>query len=240
MARDQEKLLAELVERLQKAYGPKLISVVLFGSAAVGDRTEKFSDLNVLCVLTELGLEELAAGEGVLRWWRELGNPSPLLLSEEEVRTSTDCFPIEFHDIKQRRRILYGSDPVQNLQIDESFYRAQVEYQLRAKLLRLRQKAALVLSDSQLLLDLMADSVSTFCALIRHALRLAGQPAPWAKREIVEQAAASFGLDPAPFLQLLDYRDNRLKPRQVKPRELLKDYLHAIDKVVSAVDKLEK
>ena len=38
-------------------------------------------------------------GEDIFRWWREQGSPSPLLLSENEVATSTDCFPIEFHDI---------------------------------------------------------------------------------------------------------------------------------------------
>ena len=86
------------------------VSVVLYGSAAAGEHNEHFSDINVLCVLTRVTPAELAGSEPIFKWWRALGNPSPLLLSEEELRTSTDCFPIEFHDMQERRRVLFGPD----------------------------------------------------------------------------------------------------------------------------------
>ncbi len=76
-----EKLLSQLVGKLQKAYGERLVSVVLYGSAATGDHHAEFSDINVLCVLSEISPRELAAGEDIFRWWREQGSPSPLLLT---------------------------------------------------------------------------------------------------------------------------------------------------------------
>src|SRR5713226_613276 len=147
-----EDTLNQLVEKLTKALGDRLVSVVLYGSAAAGDHHEGFSDLNVLCVLDQMTTSELAQSEPVFRWWREKGNPSPLLLSEHEVATSTDCFAIEFHDIKAHHRILQGKDVISQLVVDNSFYRAQVEHDLRAKLLRLRQKASGMLSEKDLLL----------------------------------------------------------------------------------------
>ncbi len=235
-----EKLLQQLLERLEKAYGDRLVSVVLYGSAAAGEYTPGFSDLNIFCVLSRIGLEELALAVPIFRWWRDKGNPSPLLMSAEEVRTSTDCFPIEFHDIKERHRILYGENVVAGMEIDESFYRARVEFELRSKLLRLRQKAAGVLHDRDLLLRLLADSVSTFCVLTRHAVRLHGLESPFAKREIVSRAAEVFGMDPAPFLSLLDLRQAKIKPKELEPQRLFEQYLAAIGSVVNAVDKLEK
>src|SRR5699024_2922488 len=101
---------------------------------------------------------EMTDAESVFRWWRDQGSPSPLLLSETELVTSTDCFAIEFHDIKTEHRILHGKDVIATLDVDDSFYRAQVEHDLRAKLLRLRQKAAGMLSHEDLLRRLMADS----------------------------------------------------------------------------------
>src|SRR5579864_8792627 len=98
--------LEELVERLQKVHSGRLISVILYGSAAAGDHHEKFSDLNVLCVLDHVTPEALDDSEPIFTWWRGQGNPSPLLMSKEEVLTSTDCFPIEFHDMAERRRVL--------------------------------------------------------------------------------------------------------------------------------------
>lgn len=231
-------ILDQLVGKLQTALGPELVSVVLYGSAATGDHNEKFSDYNILCVLRQLGTSELRAAEPVFRWWREKGNPAPLLMTEEEVRTSTDCFPIEFHDIREHHRILYGPNLVAALEIDVSFYRAQVEHELRAKLLRLRQKASGVLSDKDVLTRMMADSIATFSVLFRHALLLAGQPGPASRRKIVAAAAEYFALDPAPLTTLLGIREGGARPRDVEPETLLAAYMKQVEKVVAAVDLL--
>lgn len=232
--------LGKLVEKLQSALGPELVSVVLFGSGAVDDRNEKFSDYNVLCVLSRISPEQLRASEAVFHWWRTLGNPSPLLLTRHEVETSTDCFAIEFQDIKEHHRILYGADVVSSLVIDRCFYRAQVEHDLRAKMLRLRQKAAGVLSQKEGLYRLLADSVSTFCVLFRHALILHGVGAPARKRDVIRLTSERFGIDPAPFETLLDLREERKSPHAPEPVSLLAAYMNEIGKVIDAVDILEK
>jgi len=235
-----ESALNQLLEKLTKALGGHLVSVVLYGSAAAGDHHEGFSDLNVLCVLDQVTPSELAQSEPIFRWWREKRNPSPLLLSEHELATSTDCFAIEFHDIKAHYRILQGKDVIANLEVDDSFYRAQVEHDLRAKMLRLRQKASGTLSDKETLRRLLADSVATFCVLFRHALILHGVAAKSRKRDIVEQSRETFGIDPVPFSKLLDLREERVKPRDVEPQGLLDSYLKQISVVIDAVDRLEK
>ena len=232
-----EKVLIELVERLRKAYGERLVSVVLYGSGAGGDYQPRFSDLNILCVLRAISPRELADGEGLFQWWRKQGNPSPLLLTEAEAAASNDCFAIEFVDIQRHRRLLYGKD-VTAPEPDPSIYRAQVEHDLRAKLLRLRQKAAGTYSDPDLLRRLLADSVSTFCVLFRHALALHGVDAPPLKREVIQQARDRFGIDALPFEKLLDLREERIKPREVDPAALLAAYLLGIATVIEAVDRL--
>ncbi len=233
-----DKLLQDLVERLRQAFGPGLESVVLYGSAAAGELHQHFSDLNVLCVLTRITPTELAAAEPIFRWWRDKGNPSPLLLTKAELGTSVDCFPVEFHDIKAQHRLLHGADLVTGLAIDDRYYRAQVEYQLRSKLLRLRQKAGGLLSDRRLLLHLMADSVSTFCVLARHTLILSGQTPAWPKRDVIEAARVAFALDPAPFLALLDLREEKRKERDLDPPAIFALYLSAIDRLVQVVDQI--
>jgi hypothetical protein len=235
-----DKLLQQLVEKLQKAYGERLISVVLYGSAASGDHHARFSDYNVLCVLSQITPRELGASEAIFRWWREQGSPSPLLLTEREVETSTDCFAIEFNDMKRRHRLLFGKDVISPLVVDHTFYRAQVEHELRAKLLRLRQKASGMLSDAGLLRRLLLDSVSTFCVLFRHALILHGAEGPSAKREAIARASERFGFDPQPFEKLLAVRERQIKAREVEPVALLDEYLKAISVVIAAVDGLDK
>jgi len=124
--------------------------------------------------------------------------------------------------------------------VDMSFYRAEVEHELRAKLLRLRQKAAGVIGERDLLLQLLADSLSTFCVLFRHALLLSGAEAAFEKRAIIGQAAAKFGIEPSTFLTLLDFREQKVKPREIQPGALFEKYLKEIQVIVDAVDRLEK
>jgi predicted nucleotidyltransferase len=234
----EDKLL-ELVDRLKHSQRERLRSVVLYGSAASGEHNEHFSDLNVLCVLTQVTPAELADSAPIFEWWRKLGNPSPLLLSEEELRTSTDCFPVEFHDMQERRRVLFGPDVIQDLAIDRTFYRAQVEMELRAKLLRLRQMATDVLFDKPALLRLMIDSAPNFLVLARHALLLSEVPSGWRKREIVRHLP-DIGADGTPFDILLDLRDQSKLARDVEPEALFASYLKQIEALVHHVDQIEK
>jgi predicted nucleotidyltransferase len=232
-----EKLLSQLVEKLQKAYGERLVSVVLYGSAACGDHQPAFSDINVLCVLVAIAPRELAACEEISRWWRERAKAALLLMTESEVSESADCFAVEFTGILRSHRLLYGKDVVSGLAIGRQFYRAQVERELRAKLLRLRQKAAGLISQPDLLLRLLLDSVSTFCVLFGHALALRGVDAPQKKREVMALAREHFQIDAAAFEKLLDVREGRIKPRDADPVALLGPYLEGIGAVIDRMER---
>jgi predicted nucleotidyltransferase len=233
-----DQKLTDLVDRLRKSFGAQLVSVILYGSAATEDWHRDRSDINVLCVLNRLTPDELGRAEPILRWWREQRNPPPLLLTDEEVQASTDCFPMEFHDMRQHRRILHGLDVIDGLQVDSKFYRAQVEHELRAKQLRLRQHAAEVLSDPARLEKLMSDSISTFCVLGRHALILHGSPAYWKKQEVVKALRQVSGSNFDAFDEILSLRSSNRTLAREESLLLLDRYLGDIAALVRFVDGL--
>lgn len=235
-----EQQLSELTQRLKDAFGDGLVAVVLYGSAAMGDWHEQSSDLNVLCVLKSISPEELSRSEPIFHWWRGKENPPPLLLTAEEVRTSSDCFPMEFHDMQEYRRVLFGEDVIQSLEIDRSFYRAQVEHELRAKQIRLRQKAAEVLKDSKRLSRLLVDSISTFCVLGRHALILSGHEARWKKREIVAALEDAMKLSLQGASEILALRAAGRNAARDEAVQLLARYLEEMDALVRFVDAIAK
>jgi predicted nucleotidyltransferase len=231
-------LLKELTVKLEHAFSDRLVSVILYGSAASPERVDKFSDLNVLCVLKEITPRELLEAEPVLSWWREKQHPAPLLMSEAEVHNSADSFPIEFHDMKERRRVLYGLDVIAEMKIDSKNYRRQVEHELRSKLLRLRQQGASKLSHPDVLLALCVDSVSTFCVLGRHALELAGHKPKSERRAVVRQLAEVIGADMQSFEALLDIREDVPGADPGDPGELFAQYLVCIGRLIAFVDEL--
>jgi predicted nucleotidyltransferase len=231
--------LKELVAKFERSFHDRLVSVVLYGSAAGEDHHTKFSDLNVLCVLKEITPRELGEAEPILRWWREHKHPAPTLMSEEEVHNSADCFPIEFRDMKDRRKVMFGVDVVADVKIDGKFYRAQIEHELRAKLFRLRQQGAGVLSDPVALLKLCVDSISTFCVLGRHAMVASGTSAKTERRAVVHQLSQTLKMDVTPFEILLDIREDKSGMDPGDPGELFASYLECIRRMIEFVDRLE-
>ena len=232
--------LKELVSRLERVYYDRLVSAILYGSAASGEHHGTFSELNVLCVLTEITPRELSEGEPILRWWREHGHPSPWLLSEEEVHRSADSFPIEYRDMKDRRKVLYGPDVIADVRVDPRYYRAQVEREMRSNLLRLRQQAAGILSDPQALLNLCLDSVPAFCTLGRHALVLADGDARTERRAVLHQLQEKLKADMGPLGVLLDVREDRAGTDPGDPGELFAKYLMSIQALVLFVDRSKR
>src|SRR5882724_4386812 len=206
-----EAKLKELVDRLHAAAKDNLQAVALYGSAATGEFHEGHSDLNVLCLVARAGSTELEALHGVAEWWIKKGNHPPLLFTREELNRSADVFAIEFLDMKSRHRILFGDDFLTTLEVPLQLHRSQVERELRTNWLRLRQAIVAAPPDEKSHLDLMTQSLSTFCALLRHALFALGQPMPTTKREAVAAAATLTAADPIAFQALLDLREGKRK-----------------------------
>ena len=233
--------LQNLATKLERAFGSRLVSVILYGSGASDrDDGDAFSDLNVLAVLKQVTPRELEDGEPIVRWWRELNHPSPLFLSEEETAHSADSFPIEFRDMKDQRKVLYGIDVIADLRVDTNNYRVQVEHELRAKMIRLRQHAAHVLSDPEALLSLCLKSVSTFCVLARHALLVAGHSAAPERTVVIRTLAQVLHADMSPMMRLVEMRAHQHAPQLQREdaNALFAGYLECVRKIVEFVDGL--
>ncbi|MBM3738912.1 MAG: hypothetical protein FJW39_24315 [Acidobacteria bacterium] len=223
-----EKDVAQFKERIVQACGSNLASLILYGSAVSGEFCPEFSDLNLLVVLKSVNAGDIAPLDPVFRWWRSHKHPVPSLLAESELAATARCFPVEFLDLTQARRVLCGADVIAGIEVDRANYRTQVRQELRAKLLRFRQKAACVQHDRELLLRLMADSVTTFLALARHAVSLAGGELPASRTDTVDAISARLGVDPAPFRTLLELRSGALRGRTLDAAGLFEAYLRGI------------
>jgi predicted nucleotidyltransferase len=233
-----EQHLSELVEQLRSVVGGNLVAVVLHGSAATEEFQPEYSDLNVLCVVNDLSASAMRTLSPVLGWWAAFRYPAPLFFTLTELQISADVFPIEMLDIKERHKVLQGEDIFRDLQVPMALHRVQLEHELRTKLLFLRQHYMSISGDAARLRGLMLDSVANFLALFRHALIAMGENTSHRKNEVAQRAAAKLGFDPAPFEQLLQVREHKLKPERLDPDTLFAAYLRAIDIVVKAVDSL--
>jgi len=233
-----EKLIGDFVERLQSAAGANLKSVILYGSAATGDYLPDYSNVNLLCVLGETSFAAIAGLAPVVEWWAKQKHHPPLLMTQEELHRGADVFSIEFLDMKQNYRVLWGEDVLKTLKVPMRLHRAQVEYELREKTILLRQRLLAVAGDRNAKWELLLRSTPAFTTLARHALIALGEPAAESKREAVQRLASKSGIDLSAFLRLFDVREGKADRDKVDVDGLFARYLNAVEQLTAAVDAM--
>lgn len=232
-----DKLLAELVDRLKKAAGANLRSVVLYGSAASGHYQPGHSDLNVLALVERLDGAALEALRPAIVWWTGKGNPQVLMFTLEELRRSADVFAIELLDIKSRHKVLYGEDSFSALEVPMDLHRVEVERELRTKLIRLRQAYMDASGDPRRLLRLLTESSSSFLTLFRHSLIALGEEPPAHRHEVLDRIGARLNVDVSPFHSVLEVREEKRRPKDIDVISVGRAYLESVRRIADEVDR---
>jgi hypothetical protein len=231
-----EDKLNEFVKRAREAAGSNVEAIILFGSAVSGDFHPGLSDLNLFCVLRDSSFAALQALAPVVKWWSGQKQPPPLCMTRHELEHSSDVFTIELLDMVQHHRILFGEDVLQGLHISMHLHRVQVEYELREKLILLRQHLLVADSDARLW-DVLLHSAPSFATLLRHALIAMGGGAAPARREAIQKLSKQVDFDSSAIQQVLDVHERQQDRKKLNVKDLCARYLAAIEKVAAAVDK---
>jgi len=227
--------LDDYIEKLKEALPGKLECVALYGSAASGEFIEKRSDYNLLVVTHSLGLPELDQLTGPTQKWLKAGNPPPYCFTLDRLKASVDVFPIELLDIKDQHRILFGRDVLTELNIITDNLRHQLEFELKSKLIQLREHYLLTAGNPNAITDLLIDSLSSFLVLFRAALRLYETTIPSSKFDALRSLSRHLKLPLDPFETIHSLKTGAHK--EPKPKELFQNYLTAIETVVDSVDQ---
>lgn len=230
------KTAEELAAALRDALGDGLRSVVLYGSSAEGEQTRRYSDQNVLAVVADLSVATMKKLAPISRRWIKAGNPAPLLFTERRLREAEDVFPIEFLDITSRHRVLSGDDPFAALEVHTHYLRHQLEYELRGKLIQLRERYLEIADSPARVRDLLARSISTFTVLFRAVLRLLGEAPGTRRADVFSGVGRHVKIDEAALADIWSLRNGPKAGAKREPDELLAALLTAVEDVIDFVD----
>jgi hypothetical protein len=228
--------LDDLVTQLRSAYGAHLSAVVLYGSGAAGEHIPKQSDYNILLLLDSIERTTLAAASAVAQAWRDAGNPPPMTMTVSEWRRSSDVFPMEYADILERHRVLYGTPPFEGITVARENLRLQLEQQVMGKLLQLRQGALLAGIDGKRQAELVSASLSTIMVLFRAVLRLHGERPEGDNATISERVAALAGFDATPFVRAVRHVRGEAKLSGQEAGDVLAAYMGGIERLRTYLD----
>ena len=227
----------QFTEKLKAALGANLKTVAIYGSAAVGDRTRKYSDINLLIVVERADtavLKLVAPHSGA---WVKDGNKPPVLVMENHIRRSQDVFPIELSDIRDRHRILHG-DPASltAIEVRPENLRRQLEFELRSKLLLLRQGFMEATSRSGSIEDLMGRSLSSLATLFRGVLRLLGERAPSSTPQVIRSLETRVPIDAEAWEMVWRIRQGERLPRGMTSEQLFDRLMTGLQNAVNFID----
>lgn len=233
--RERVRDFASLVET---KVGPRnFVAVVLYGGIVANEFFPGSSDANVVIVLQKADLETLRALAPIVHDARAYQRIASLVLTEEEIRTSADVFPVKFLDLRDRHQVVVGKDPFAGLQISEEFLRLRCEQELKSLLFSLRSTFLQHANDQVDLITHLLGGLSGFLVTLRSLLHLKHIEVGRTRRDVVFAAGTHLGIDTSCLHGLLDLKEGRVTP---DPEDVVQSYGRFLDGVRRAADEADK
>lgn len=233
-----EQVFESYASDLQKIFGENLVAISLFGSGAHGEYVRGKSDINFLVVLTQKGIDDLSVALDFVDKWRKINVAAPLFLTEAYIKSALDTFPIEFLDIKNFHKHVFGKNVIAEITIDKQDLRRQVERELRGKLIHLRGGFLNAGKDRKFLEEMLAASISAFGPIFKALLYLKDEPVPNSREQVFAQTAKSLNLDGGVFTNLASIKHGRWQGSKVQLQEFTLSYIREVKKLVELVDRM--
>jgi hypothetical protein len=203
-----------IIEKFSAALGTDLRSALLYGSSADA-AARRPADINLMLVVARADAETLRKIAVAVREWVAGGNPAPIVIADAEVHRSFDVFPIEFSDIKERHRLLHGrADWLDTVAVRPTHLRHQLEFELRSKMLLLRQAWLATAGRSAAEEEALGHLQSPVTALFRAALRLLGEPVPAATPDVARALQARVNIDAPAWEAVWQLRHGTRPPKE--------------------------
>src|SRR6267143_2008765 len=168
--------LETFATRVVEALGPRLVTLLLYGSAAreQGAGSREPLAMNTLLLVDRVDADLFARLGAPVSDWVSATHPPPLIFTDEEWRDSADTFPIEHEDIREAHRILAGRNPWAGISVRREDVRRQLEHELMGKLVHLRQAYVADWNHPKRLAEIVRGTRADSAGLVRDAGALIG------------------------------------------------------------------
>ncbi|MDX9702004.1 MAG: hypothetical protein RBU23_03060 [Candidatus Auribacterota bacterium] len=231
--------ITSFCESLIILHSKNLISVAVYGSAVTSNFVPKISNINIVCVFNELKMETMNNSLRVIKQAKKNNIVAPLFLTLDNIRSSLDTFPMEFLEIKENHRTVYGQKIFSQLDIPKENLRIQCEQQLKSQLVRLRQMYLEHGNDKKAIKSALITSFNSTFAIFRSLLRLAGVPVPELNEEVILKVNNTYSFDGQVFSDLLKDKKKLDKVVWRECDDIFAEYLLQLEVLANRVDQMK-
>ncbi|MDO9098505.1 MAG: hypothetical protein Q7U60_10345 [Candidatus Methanoperedens sp.] len=159
----------------------------------------------------------------------------PLVFTREEIMDGTDVFPIEFLNIRQHHKTLYGDEFLKDIGISKKNLRQQLEFDLRSKLIHLRKEY--LLSNGRHLENLILSAVPTLVPILGGLIYLKDLRYE-DTQDMFNVVSEGYGIDLQVLKEIFDIRRGKAKFRKDK-EQYIKELIDVLTGIGEAVDEIK-
>lgn len=233
---EARRRIVPFLEELLMAFDGSIISIFVYGSVTGPDYNPRESDINLGVVLEDISLPRLAPALKAVKKAFRARIPAPLFLSPAYIKRSLDAFPIEFIGMKDTRLVLLGSDVLADIEVKKEDLLRECEYQLKGRLVTIRQAYLEQALDRKGLERLVKASFKALMPALKGLLMVkTGLPAHMDKQKMLDALEKEFGVNMSSFREIL--RDGKAdgKIGGKSAEGFIEDFLSQTEKLVEAV-----
>ena len=231
--------LDNVVNGIKEVCKDNLLSIYLYGSAAGKSYIPERSNLNTLILLKKIEMETL---KGIARIYKKSSRfriIAPLVLTPDYIRSSTDVFPIEFLDIKEKSILLAGEEILKDISIDISQLREECEREIKGQMVRLRGAFLEVEGDGKGMEQMVAAAVSNLVFPLKNILRLMRQEMPEGTDAVIKSCCKAMNVTETPFLDAWTIKKGESKASIEDLYAVISGYMNSLEEISKKIDAMK-
>jgi hypothetical protein len=229
--------LEHFCNQIRVSLAGNLVSAIAYGDAVRNPETPP-KNVNVMIVFKSMNVETLDQLTGPIQGARRSFRLSPLILTEEDLYSSTDVFPVKFINMQRHYRVLVGKDVLTNLVVGVDHLRLRCEQEIKNLMLRLRsfyvQNAQHPLKIRDTLMTATASLLTSFSAL----LILKNEPVPDSNVELIDKAAEILSLNTDSVKAVFEL-SKQSSVDAARVRQLYESFMEMVRSTAKIIDSLD-
>lgn len=204
-------------------------SIVLYGSACRKDYQSGSSDINLLIILERADMKTLKEFIEPVTIGRA-SRISPLFLTIADLLKLSSAFPLKYFSIRDSHRMLYGDDPLTEINIDHEPLKMRCQQEMLNLLMRLRRNYLNSMGHN--LAGFLVASVKGFLEVLRIAVYLKNNNL-LTRDETIPAAESVFGADVNVIREIIKIKENQSVPDDNIVQSVYDKYLNLVENIVA-------
>lgn len=236
------KELDILLNNLKENFGERLKSVFIYGSKSHLENEELNSDINLMVITDKITGEDLKNCSKEIAKWVKAKNPAPIFMGEKEWFSSCDVYAMEYSDIKENHRIIFGEDLICSLEIKKEDIRFQCESETKNLLMRFRshylQNANSSFSSAKEMKKSITPVIKTCTAIFKAILRIKDINAPKSPYEILNRMCEIADINKSLYEKLLCNKEKNCNMKDKEVFEVADEIVFELSKLLEYTNNL--